>query len=87
MYWYKPVHTRMYHHELHCNSFSYGIGFRGAIRDEPGLSERYVPAQESVLDEDLDRDVVPQAVPNDQYAVECVALADRNHNLPSETGL
>ena len=43
----------MYHHELHCNSFSYGIGFRGAIRDEPGLSERYVPAQESVLDEDL----------------------------------
>ena len=56
MYWYKPVHTRTYHHELHCNSFSYGIGFRGAIRDEPGLSERYVPAQESVLDEDLDRD-------------------------------
>ena len=53
MYWYKPVHTRMYHHELHCNSFSYGIGFRSAIRDEPGLSERYVPAQESVLDEDL----------------------------------
>ena len=43
-------------HELHCNSFSYGTGFRGAIRDEPGLSERYVPAQESVLDEDLDRD-------------------------------
>jgi hypothetical protein len=26
-------------------------------------------------------------VPDDQYAVECVALADRNHNLPSETGL
>ena len=69
MYWYKPVHTRIYqhiqactstylnvYHELHYNSFSNGIGFRGAIRDEPGLSERYVPAQESVLDEDLDRD-------------------------------
>ena len=54
--WYVQVHTRMYHHDLHCNSFSYGIGFRGANRDEPGLSERYVPAQESVLDEDLDRD-------------------------------
>ena len=53
--WYVQVHTRTYHHELHCNSFSYGIGFRGAIRDEPGLSERYVPAQESVLDEDQDR--------------------------------
>ena len=44
-YSYVQVHTRTYHHELH-----------GAIRDEPGLSERYVPAQESVLDEDLDRD-------------------------------
>ena len=54
--WYVQVHTRTYHHELHCNSFSYGIGFRGAIRDEPGLSERYVPAQESVLDEDQDSD-------------------------------
>ena len=53
---YVQVHTCMYHHELHYNSFSNGIGFRGAIRDEPGLSERYVPAQESVLDEDLDRD-------------------------------
>jgi len=46
----------MYYHELHYNSFSYGIGFRGAIRDEPGLSERYVPTQESVLDDDLDRE-------------------------------
>ena len=54
--WYVQVHTRTYHHELHCNSFSYGIGFRFAISDEPGLSERYVPAQESVLDGDLDRD-------------------------------
>ena len=25
--------------------------------------------------------------PDDQYVVECVALADRNHNLLSETGL
>ena len=46
----------VYYHELHYNSFSYGIGFRSANRDEPELSERYVPAQESVLDEDLDRD-------------------------------
>ena len=37
--------------------------------------------------EHVPEDVVPQAVPDDQYAVECVALADRNHNLPSETGL
>jgi hypothetical protein len=39
------------------------------------------------LEEHVPEDVVPQAVPDDQYAVECVALADRNHNLPSETGL
>ena len=52
---YVQVHTRTYYHKLHCNSFSYGIGFRGANRDEPGLSERYVPVQESVLDEGLDR--------------------------------
>ncbi len=29
----------------------------------------------------------PQDEPGDQYAVERVALADRNHNSPSETGL
>ncbi len=29
----------------------------------------------------------PQNEPPDQNAVERVALADRNHNLPSETGL
>jgi hypothetical protein len=28
-----------------------------------------------------------QAEPQDQYDVERVALSDRNHNLPSETGL
>ena len=28
-----------------------------------------------------------QAEPQDQYEVERVALSDRNHNLPSETGL
>ena len=56
MYQYVQVHTCMYYHELHYNLFSYGIGFRGAIRDEPGLSERYVPTQESVLDDDLDRE-------------------------------
>ncbi len=35
-----------------------------------------------------DHDDVPlQAEPQDQYDVERFALADRNHNLPSETGL
>ena len=29
----------------------------------------------------------PHNEPGDQYSVEHVALADRNHNLPSETGL
>jgi hypothetical protein len=28
-----------------------------------------------------------QAAPQDQYDVESVALSDRKHNLPSETGL
>ena len=30
-------------------------------------------------------DSVPDA--EDQYKVECLALADRNHNLPCETGI
>ncbi len=32
-------------------------------------------------------DAGPQDKPPDQYAVERVALADRNHNLPNGTGL
>ena len=39
------------------------------------------------LQEHVPEDVVSQAAPEDQYDVERVALADRNHNLPSETGL
>lgn len=39
------------------------------------------------LSDYLPDDAGPQDEPGDQYAVERVALADRNHNLPSETGL
>lgn len=41
------------------------------------------------LNSHLPDDAGPQDEPasEDQYAVERVTLADRNHNLPSETGL
>ena len=39
------------------------------------------------LNNHLPDDAGPQDKPGDQYAVEQIALADRNHNLPSETGL
>ncbi len=39
------------------------------------------------LNDHLPDDAGPQDAPGDQYAVEHIALADRNHNLPSETGL
>ena len=32
-------------------------------------------------------DVDQEAEPADQYVVECVALADRNFNVPSESGI
>ena len=39
------------------------------------------------LEEHVPEDFGSQAAPEDQYDVEIVALADQNHNLPSETGL
>ena len=39
------------------------------------------------LEAHVPEDVGSQAEPQDQYDVERVALSDRNHNLPSETGL
>jgi len=39
------------------------------------------------LNSHVPEDVPSQAEPQDQYEVERFALADRNHNLPSETGL
>ena len=39
------------------------------------------------LDAHVPEDVGSQAEPLDQYDVERVALSDRSHNLPSETGL
>ncbi len=39
------------------------------------------------LEAHVSEDVGSQAEPQDQYDVERVALSDRNHNLPSETGL
>ena len=67
----------MYKHVLDCNSFFHA---------RAGYLQHY-EALLKELEEHVPEDVVPQAVPDDQYAVECVALADRNHNLPSETGL
>ena len=39
------------------------------------------------LEAHVPEDIGSQAEPQDQYDVERVALSDRNHNLPSETGL
>ena len=39
------------------------------------------------LEAHVPEDVGSQAEHQDQYDVERVALSDRNHNLPSETGL
>jgi hypothetical protein len=46
----------------------------------PGPSERYAARA-------IRKVCGPQTEPQDQYDVERFALADRNHNLPSETGL
>ncbi len=49
----------------------------------------YLPHYETLLKEleDVPDADGSQAEPQDQYDVERVALSDRNHNLPSETGL
>ncbi len=52
--------------------------------------EGYLQHYETLLKEleaHVPEDVGLQVEPEDQYDVERVALADRNHNLPSETGL
>ncbi len=48
----------------------------------------YLQHYQALLKEHNDHvpyDAGPQDKPLDQYAVERVALADRNHNLPSDT--